>query len=655
MSDPRCYKDVSIVEDSDLNTLTQIQQLAPLKNPLYFMSHHGIINLLPDSLANQIAAGEVIQRPASIVKEMMENALDAGSTEIRLIIKDSGKSLLQVVDNGRGMSETDARLCFERHATSKITATDDLFNIRSFGFRGEALASIAAVAQVDLKTKRAEDELGTHILIEGSSVKKQEGIPLNNGTSFTVRNLFFNVPARRKFLKSDAVELRHILEEFTRIALPHPEVFFSVHHNDNELYHFPPGNLRQRIASYFGKATNEKIVPVMEETDFVKIVGFIGKPELIKKTRGDQYLFVNQRFIKSHYLAHAIKIAYENLIPDGHFPFYVILLDIDPTMIDINIHPTKQEIKFENERLIYNYLRVAIRHALGKYSIAPSIDFDAVNNQFLSPSQGGNPSSDRRYSGGMQDYGGDHNTTSYPPQKPSQGEKAKWIEFYQELSEASQGSSSGAPNNSITLSSNWDDHQEDDILDSQRASHNCFQIHDSYIITPIKSGFMVIDQSRAHERIIYERHLKALQDQKISAQTSLFPETIQVEAKYAEILESLSEELKYIGFHIDKFGQNTFVINSTPTDGLQESASVFVKRFVETYADNMDLELGIADNIARSFATHNRITKGKRLAQSELETIIDQLFACQNPYSSPSGKKCFITFGLDDVERQFNH
>ncbi|MCL4117832.1 UNVERIFIED_CONTAM: hypothetical protein GTU68_016409 [Idotea baltica] len=619
------------------------------------MGQQGIINLLPDSLANQIAAGEVIQRPASIVKELMENALDAGSSEIRLILKDSGKSLIQVVDNGRGMSETDARLCFERHATSKIQQTDDLFNIRSFGFRGEALASIAAVAHVDLKTKRKEDELGTYVLIEGSKVKKQEAVPQSDGTSFTVRNLFFNVPARRKFLKSDPVELRHILEEFARIALPHPEVFFSVHHNDNELYHFPAGKLRQRLVNYFGKGANEKIVPVSEETDFIKIAGFVGKPEMIKKTRGDQYIFVNQRYIKSNYLSHAIKIAYENLIPDGHFPFYVILLDIDPAMIDINIHPTKQEIKFENERLIYNYLKVAVKHALGKYSIAPSLDFDAINTNMMAstsagPGQGGFKSGSVSDNNPSPTIGG-----SYATQGPSQGEKSKWIEFYQELSETSQQSSSDGVQNAITLSSDWDNDKGDEIGDTAQSSHNCFQVHESYIISPIKSGLMVIDQSRAHERILYEQHLKAIQDKKITAQTSLFPETIQVEAKYAEILEGLKEELKYIGFHIDKFGQNTFVINSTPTEGLRESATTFVRRFVETYADNLELQISIPENIARSFAVNNRIKKGKRLEHSELQTLIDQLFACENPYNNPSGKKCFITFGLDEVERQFNN
>lgn len=601
----------------------------------------GIINLLPDALANQIAAGEVIQRPASVVKEMLENALDAKSTQIKLIIKDSGKTLIQVVDNGIGMTETDARLCFERHATSKIQSSDDLFQIRSFGFRGEAMASIAAIAHVELKTKRAEDELGTYVSIEGSKVKKQEPQQLPNGTSITVRNLFYNVPARRKFLKSDPVELKHILEEFTRIALPNPDIFFSVYHNDNELYHFTSSNLRQRIASYFGKNTNENIVPVQEETDFISISGFIGKPELIKKSRGDQYLFVNTRFIKSNYLNHAIKIAYESLIPKDHFPFYVLLLDIDPAMIDVNIHPTKQEVKFENERLIYNYVKVAVKHALGKYSITPSLDFDVENNQpFTAPST-------LRQDNFSQDRVGTTVTTS-PRSKPAAGkqEKEKWLEFYENIANQAPQEQSGA----ITLSSNWSE-DEEEATDSQK----CFQVHDSYIISPIKSGWMVIDQSAAHERILYERHLKALEKRQSLSQTSLFPETIQVSAANTPILESLLEQLQYVGFQIEKFGQNTFVVNALPVDGLDVPSDKFINNFVEAYTANQELELKLDENIARSMAGQMKIAKGKSLTDVEMQALIDKLFACQMPYASPSGKKCIITFGLDEVEHRFRN
>jgi len=597
----------------------------------------GIIQLLPDSLANQIAAGEVIQRPASVVKELLENALDARSTQIKLIIKDSGKTLIQVVDNGIGMSEVDARLCFERHATSKIRSSEDLFQIRSFGFRGEAMASIAAIAHVALKTKRAEDTLGTELLIEGSRVKKQEPQQLPNGTSITVRNLFFNVPARRKFLKSDPVELKHILEEFARIALPNPDVFFSVHHNDNELYHFPPSNLRQRLAIYFGKNANEKIVPVSESTDFVSVSGFIGKPELIKKTRGDQYLFVNKRFIKSNYLNHAVRLAYESILLKDYHPFYVLLLEIDPAMIDVNIHPTKQEVKFENERLIYNYVRVAVKHALGKYSITPSLDFD-VENDLLQANQRAARTNQRIVP---------QDTTNYnTPSRPSQNEKEKWLDFYKDIKASTNDIAEGP----ITLSSNW---EEDD--DGKAHAQKSFQVHDSYIISPIKSGWIVIDQTAAHERILYERHLASLKTQKVPSQKSLFPETIQVSPKNAGVLETLLEPLRYVGFHIEKFGTNTFVINALPVDGLKISAEHFIEQFIERYSANREFELEIKENISRSMAAQMAIKKGTTLSSSEMQELIDQLFACEIPYTGPSGKKSFITFDLEEVEKRFRN
>lgn len=589
----------------------------------------GIIHLLPDALANQIAAGEVIQRPASAVKELLENALDAGSKQINLIIKDSGKTLIQVVDDGSGMTPEDAKLCFERHATSKIASSDDLFQIRSFGFRGEALASIAAIAHVELKTKRKQDELGTCVLIEGNEIKKHEPQQLPNGTSISVRNLFFNVPARRKFLKSDPVELKHILEEFTRIALPNPEIFFNVYHNDNELYHFPSSNLRQRIAGYFGKNANENIVPVSEVTDFVRIDGFVGKPELMKKTRGDQYLFVNKRFIKSNYLNHAINNAYESLIPNDYFPFYVLLIEIDPAMIDVNIHPTKQEVKFENERLIYNYVKVAVKHALGKYSITPSLDFDTEGQDVFTANPFGIAKNRQNLTG----------RNAIPS-----SQKEKWLSFYDDLSQTS------IPDKEpITLSSDWTSDDSEETTDAQKS----FQVHDSYIISPIKSGWMVIDQSSAHERILYERFSKTLQSRKIVSQSNLFPETVQIGPKNVDLLDSLIEELKYVGFQIEKVGQQTYVINGIPGDGLTEAPVKFIHRFIETYAANQELNLDLKENIARSMASQMSISKGKKLSDLEMRELIDQLFACELPYSSPSGKKCFITFGLDEVEQRF--
>lgn len=598
----------------------------------------GVINLLPDALANQIAAGEVIQRPASVVKELLENALDARGENIQLIIKDSGKTLIQVVDDGQGMSEADARLCFERHATSKIKKTDDLFDIRSFGFRGEALASIAAIAQVELKAKRPEDELGTYILVQGSKIVKQEPQQLPNGTSFTVRNLFYNVPARRKFLKSDPVELKHILEEFTRVALPNADVFFSVYHNNNELYHFPKTNLRQRLSLYFGKNANEKIVPVEETTDFISITGFVGKPDLIKKSRGDQYLFVNKRFIKSNYLNHAIKQAYESLIPADHYPFYVLLLEIDPSMIDINIHPTKQEIKFENERLIYNYVKVAVKHALGKYSVIPSLDFESdrdiafqatPNTQVLNR-ESTIPNNPFRGSS---------------PNTGSKKEKEKWLQFYEEMETTTKTMPSDEP---ITLSSDWSEDTEE-----THNSKNSFQVHDSYIISPIKSGYIVLDQAAAHERILFEKHLTSIAEQKVLSQTSLFPETIQMSPAHSEVLENLLDELKFVGFQIEKFGNNTFVVNALPTEGLNEEPAVFIEKFVTSYIENVQTTTEIYENIAKSMAKHMSIKKGKSLSELEMQELIDQLFACEMPYVTPTGKKCFITFGLDELEKRF--
>lgn len=596
-----------------------------------------VIQLLPDSLANQIAAGEVIQRPASVVKELLENALDAQATQITLIIKDSGKTLIQVVDNGVGMTETDARLCLERHATSKIKSSDDLFNIRSFGFRGEAMASIAAIAHLDLKTKRTDSDLGTNIYVEGSRVKKQEPQQLPNGTSVTVKNLFYNVPARRKFLKSDPVELKHILEEFTRIALPNPDVFFSVYHNDNELYHFTSSNLRQRIANYFGKNTNENIVPVSEETDFVKLSGFIGKPELIKKTRGDQYFFVNKRFIKSNYLNHAVKIAYENLIPQDHYPFYILLLEIDPAMIDINIHPTKQEVKFENERLIYNYIKVAVKHALGKYSITPSLDFES---SYREPFTGGSSRSDVHRAPNMQ-FGGP--STKLERIGNNQSDKHKWLEFYEEIAQQNQ-----APKQEqITLSSNWTEGDEE-----QKRSASSFQLHDSYIISPIKSGWIVIDQSTAHERILYERYRAQIKNKSGSAQISLFPETIQLTPDNTLILESITSELNALGFRIEKIGPTTFVINALPTESADKSHKDFIDQIITTYVNNQELEISVEENIARTLARKMRIKSGQKLDDVERQELIDKLFACEMPYTNPAGKKCFITYDLLDVEKR---
>jgi DNA mismatch repair protein MutL len=592
-----------------------------------------IINLLPDSLANQIAAGEVVQRPASVVKELMENAIDAGSNGIRLILKDSGKTMIQVMDDGKGMSEVDARMCFERHATSKISCTDDLFHIDTLGFRGEALASIAAISRVELKTKTGRDNLGSRVLIEGSKVVKQEPTEHQVGTSIIVKNLFYNVPARRKFLKSDAVELKHILEEFIRVALPNHDIFFSAHHNENELYHLHPSNLRQRIVNIFGKGANEKIVPVDQEVDFIKIHGFAGKPSFIKKSRGDQYFFVNKRFIRSNYLHHAIRSAYEKLIPSDHQPFYVLMLEIDPALIDVNIHPTKQEIKFENERLIYNMLRVSVKHALGKYSVTPSIDFE-VEDFFLQKR------SDNRsfHSSNVQ---------------VSQKEKESWSDFYQEI--YTESSQPAPAQSSITLQADWTSEDNSDAgLRETTGQATCFQYNNNYIVSPIKSGILVIDQKAAHQRVLYERFLKQTKTNEWSSQQCLFPESFALSPAETSMIGEMMPVLKSFGFDIEKAGQQTFMLKGRPAIEKMKEPVEFLQALVSSLSNETFDEQMLSNRIATDLAKQNAIERGQVLTVEEMKELIDELFACEIPYTSPTGQKCFVSFGLDELQSKFS-
>ncbi|MCB0660078.1 MAG: DNA mismatch repair endonuclease MutL, partial [Saprospiraceae bacterium] len=472
-----------------------------------------IIHLLPDSIANQIAAGEVIQRPASVVKELLENALDAESTSIKLIIKDAGKTSIQVIDNGKGMSETDARMAFERHATSKIKQASDLFSIKTMGFRGEALASIAAIAHVDLITKLEDQDIGHQIHIEGSDVKAQTKVSTPTGTGITVKNVFYNVPARRKFLKSDPVEMRHILDEFHRVAIANPQVHFSLFHNDNEVYYLPIQSLKARIIGLFGKSMAEKLIPVEEQTDFVKISGFITKPEASKKTQGDQFIFVNNRFIKSNYLNHAVRSAYDELISKEYFPGYFLFLELDPASIDINVHPTKTEIKFEDERLIYNYLKVSLKHALGQYSILPMLDFDAPQSAFSG--------FERNSDSGQSIIKPSNFTPQHPTQKPSQGDIQSWNDLYGKMSVASQ--SEAERNISHLEKEHLHLSEEENLLVKDQSSYIPTQLHQSYITFPVRSGLMIIDQQAAHERILYEEFLEAFQTKSIATQRELFP------------------------------------------------------------------------------------------------------------------------------------
>ncbi|HWB62068.1 MAG TPA: DNA mismatch repair endonuclease MutL, partial [Chitinophagales bacterium] len=470
-----------------------------------------IIRLLPDNIANQIAAGEVIQRPASAVKELMENAIDAGATHVKLIVKAAGKSLVQVIDNGCGMSETDARMCFEKHATSKIRAAEDLFNIRTMGFRGEALASIAAIAQVELKTRQTGEQLGTLIEIEGMKVTRQEPCQTPEGTSIAIKNLFYNVPARRNFLKSDTVELKNIIDEFQRIALAHPKVGFQLFNNDYEMFHLKPGNLKQRVVSLFGDNYAEKIVPVEEKSYALHVYGFVGKPEFSKKTRGEQFIFVNNRFIKSPYLNHAVSLAFDQMIPKENFPFFVLFLDIDPTKIDINVHPAKYEIKFEDEKLVYTFVNLGVKHALGAYSISPTLDFNQEDHLNKAGAFNQTP---RTWLEITQHAVDTKQAKKFAPPsgfKPLSEREGNNLQNWQSLYE--------------TVGSQQPTLQRETIPQHDEPAHEPVkeavpphQLQKRYIVSQIKSGFILIDQQAAHERIMYERYLKLLEKDKHDSQ-----------------------------------------------------------------------------------------------------------------------------------------
>lgn len=620
-----------------------------------------IIQLLPDSVANQIAAGEVVQRPSSAVKELIENAIDAGADRIKLIVKDAGKTLIQIIDNGCGMSITDARLCFERHATSKIRKASDLFAIRTMGFRGEAMASIAAIAQVELKTKRVEDELGTVINIEGSKISDQRPEALPDGTSILVKNLFYNIPARRNFLKSNSVEMRHIIDEFQRIALAHPDIFFSLHSDNNEIFHLSPGSLKQRIVHLFGNNYNQKLVPVEEDTSILNISGFIGKPEYAKKTRGEQFFFVNKRFIKDPYLNHAIMNAYEEVLPIDSFPLYVLFIEIDPAKIDINVHPTKTEIKYEDEKAIYAILRSAVKRSLGRYNIAPSLDFnqetsfsnlisskplDEIQAPTISFNPNFNPFEDSS----------DFTTSSSKASRAesySKGLEKKmgipqnWDTLYQI---ADQDTSVQLP----LLPSETD---VDDLpqLKSENKKH-FFQIHNRYIISQIHSGFMLIDQQAAHERILFEQYKEHLQNNKGSSQQSLFPSTLELSASDFELMTDLLPELQILGFQLRPFGKTTYIVDGIPADlGTNVNEAKIVEQLLEDYKNNAsELTLTKRENLARSLAKNAAIKPGTLLDNESISDLIDALFACESPNISIYGKPTIITITLQELMEKFN-
>ena len=632
-----------------------------------------VIQLLPESVANQIAAGEVVQRPASAVKELLENAVDAGATQIKLVVRDAGKTLIQVIDNGCGMSETDARMSFERHATSKIRDAKDLFHINTMGFRGEALASIAAVAQVELRTRQAKDELGTRIVIEDSTVKIQEPCQCPTGTSIAVKNLFYNVPARRNFLKADAVEMRHIMDEFQRVAMAHPDLFFSLHHNEQEIFHLPAGNLRQRVVKIFGEAANKKLVPVTEDTEVLSITGFVGKPDYFKKTRGEQLFFVNKRFIKSSYLHHAVVSAYEDLMPSDAFPLYALFLDMDPARIDINVHPTKQEIKFDDERLVYNFLKVTVRHALGSHNVTPTLDFEQEQSFMGSPTRTPTLSSRPDAPQSVGEHPGSGSSRTSPAEAQRHADNLRnWRRLYEglELFESKSDAPDGPDDANtpgltieeilnqppgIEMRNGLEVTMMDDETESfSKGTKDPYQIHNQYIVSHIKSGFLLIDQQSASERILYERYQAALGNQPIATQKVMFPKTLDLSATDALLLRSILDEVNQLGFEIAEFGGNSFVVHGIPADlAGSHTEEALLEKLLAQYKDNLDLRLGTQDNLARSMARSASLRRGQALTVREMQDLIDQLFACSHPYTSPSGRKCIVRYDLDDLKKQF--
>jgi DNA mismatch repair protein MutL len=614
-----------------------------------------IIQLLPDHVANQIAAGEVVQRPASVVKELLENAVDAKATDIKLIIKDAGKSLVQVIDNGLGMSVTDSRLCFERHATSKIRQAEDLFSLHTKGFRGEALASIAAIAHVEMKTKQDQEELGIHIIIEGSKFVSQEPAVLPKGTSFAVKNLFFNIPARRNFLKSETVEQRHIVDEFQRVAMAHPNIHFTMYHNGSEMFNLPISNFRQRIVNIFSGKTNEKLVPVKEDTEIVNLQGFIGKPEFSKKNRGEQFFFVNNRFIKSGYLHHAVMAAYEGLLKDGAQPSYFLYLDVPPHTIDINIHPTKTEIKFDDEHALYAILRSAIKHSLGQFNVAPVLDFDRDPN-LDTPYQYQNKDAeyptiqvDRSYNPFSEDKQPSKSFASSSHYKKPEAQPS-WESLYVGLKQAGQEIAEMTFENNEAVTSSL--FEENEI---EQEVKRTYQIHKKYIVSPIKSGMVIINQKRAHERVLYEEFLTSMTVQQASSQQLLFPLQLFYSSDEVELLAELKTSLENTGFVFEAIEEDNVLISGLPVNVTESEISIVLEELLSDLQDGIpDNSFSQNDTIAKSMARSLAIKTGTYLTEKEQENLVHNLFACKEPNVSPFQKPTFITMSVEDLDKKFS-
>ncbi|SMO87456.1 DNA mismatch repair protein MutL [Saccharicrinis carchari] len=635
-----------------------------------------IIQLLPDSVANQIAAGEVIQRPGSMLKELVENAIDAGSTDIKIIVKDAGRTLVQVIDNGCGMSATDARLAFERHATSKIKNANDLFAIRTMGFRGEALASIAAVAQTELKTKKQGDELGTHLVLSGSEVQKQEVTNCPTGSNFIVRDLFFNVPARRRFLKKDSTELRHIITEFQHVVLANPDISFSLEHNNMSMFQLPVSNLRQRIINMTGKNMNNQLVPVETNTTLIKIHGFIGKPQAARKSSGDQFFFVNQRYMRHPYLHKAVTEAYANLILPNTIPAYFLYFEVDPKIIDINIHPTKTEIKFEDERAIWHILHASIKESLGKHNMIPSIDFDTddkVNlpvadkntdrdappikvNPHFNPFD--TPTPDTSSFGGP---------SLHPPADSSRNSSTSspkgWEQLYNDF-ESEKGSMpfEAEAHTQTVASSNWDTapehHQHtlnaDESEGGARPGASCFQFKNKYILTAGKSGLMMVDQKRAHERILFERLMKSISTRQSMTQQNLFPEQLEFNTQDAVVVRELMPDLKLFGLDMNESKTNMFEVKGMPVNMEKMNPKLLLDQIIEDHKHGeVDLQTDLKERIARLMARQSSIKSGQTLRSEEMDELIGQLFACEVPNYSPDGKPIISIISNQEIDMRF--
>ncbi len=608
-----------------------------------------LINILPDNIANQIAAGEVIQRPASVVKELIENSVDAGSSSIHLILKQAGKNLIQVVDDGKGMSPTDARICFERHATSKILKSEDLFKINTKGFRGEAMAAISSIAQVDLCTKRPEDIVGTQIKIIGSEITDQLEISCKKGSNISVKNLFFNTPARRKFLKSNAVELKHCLTEFHRVALTHPEIEMIFTHNDDEMYRLPKSSLKQRIVHILGKNYAEYLFPISTDTDVVSISGYLVKPEHAKKTRGEQYFFINKRFIKNAYLNHAVSSSFEDVLPKTYFPGYVIFLEVEPSMIDINIHPTKTEVKFENEQIIYSILKSTLKKSIAQYGVMPSIDFDQESSFNV-------PLIDRKKP--LVEPTISTNENFNPFEKSVQPEIIRerslnndnnWENLY-EINQARFEANSPVnkpefKQEEIFVNSNSDK--------AENTNSEIFQIHNKYIVSQLKSGVIIIHQQRAHERILYDKFLKRKKSNSRVTQQLLFPESVDLKNEQFSIIENNLSLLKEIGFDFEIFGKKTFIFRGIPTDIEVNELPKLIDDLANNLGQNIPPEER-DDKMLILLSKQSSVKTGTKLIQEEMHSIIDRLFASSNSEFTADKKKIIHILPKNNLDKLFN-